>query len=130
MKSFIVCHIKQNLFSHTHTHTHTDTHNILTIISPSLGTAEYTNCISAKNKTPHPKNLLDVTWNHPMVRFQFWSFEVCKVPLYCLYFQVHSNLQCLALVRIASVGQIKLFHYLLYKKPFNCVQTIAVLKII
>ena len=39
---------------------------------------------------PSPTRVLDMTLNHPMVRFQLWSFRECGVLLHCHYFQVHS----------------------------------------
>ena len=59
-----------------------------------------------------------------MMRFPFWSFGGCEVPLHYHYSQV----QCLG----PSMGQIKQFNHLLritifnYLKPYSCVQIVRI----
>ena len=62
------------------------------------------------------------------VKLQSLNFGECRVPLYCHYSQVYSDLEWLYLVRVTSMGQIELFNHLLriimvsYLKPYSYVQ--------
>ena len=63
-------------------------------LAQSAGAVEYTNCTSARGKTPSPTSVLDMTLNNLMVRFQWcWDFGKCRAPLHCHCSQVHSGLK-------------------------------------
>ena len=74
-------------------------------------------------RTPLQTNILDMTLNYLMVRLQFktfgkmWSTPSLPLLLGPLWPWV------VVPVRVLSKGQIDQLNYLLYMKPFNCVQT-------
>ena len=59
----------------------------------AMGAIEYADCTSVRGKIPPAQtSVLDMALQHLVLRLKSLSFGECVVPLYCYYFQVHSDL--------------------------------------